>query len=455
MDLPPEIALDFAVVEPLQFRQKLAQGRLKNQHQGHDHDRCRPSERINNQGNKAERTPPFWLPQGLCSDNRRDHWARWGALVRAEIHVEGGGPPGRHTNIRCREGFRKLLAKCGLDDSRFQVTACGGGGDARNDFLVAHADAGLKLDAERYILGIVDRNRKHRTGSGGRAMRAVVAVAILVFASGAWVRQPASASDRAGVGVFDRDRPLRFDHLCAEPGRSYGAYRQAYAFFEDPAASEGHAALVLANVIVGWIAGQAGPNGVGLRIVKMRMRLPAEWRGARFGLALQIVGADSRRAVTGTLSTKFNHSTGDSYPEEEAYRVSASGEVDWVEFLEPEERVSKETPDYRHSQSIRVDGRDVPATDATLTLNLVVEHERTSSRLVLAGPVLDDLESLLQIERPTPRVLGFFQTLNPFQKGGLWDWLSTGRRYQPCLQARKQAKRAFDLRFGRSVSEPR
>ncbi len=286
-------------------------------------------------------------------------------------------------------------------------------------------------------------------------MCAAVAAAVLVFASGAWVRQPASASDRAVVGVFDRERPLRFDHLCAEPGRSYGAYRQAYAFFADPAAGEGHAALVLANVIVGWIAGQAGPNGVGLRIVKMRMRLPAEWRGARFGLALQIVDVDSRRAVTGTLSTKFNHSTGDSYPEEEAYRVSASGEVDWVEFLEPEERVSKETPDYRHSQSIRVDGRDVPAADAALTLNLMVENERTSSRLVLAGPVLDDLESLLQIERPTPRVLGFFQTLNPFQKGGLWDWLSTGRRYQPCLQARKQAKRAFDLRFGRSASEPR
>lgn len=286
-------------------------------------------------------------------------------------------------------------------------------------------------------------------------MRAAVAGAVLIFASGAWAQQPAPAPDRAGVGVFDRDRPLRFDHLCAEPGRSYGAYRQAYAFFEDPASSEGHAALVLANVLVGWIAGQGGPKGVGLGIVKMRMRLPAEWRGARFGLALQMVGVDSGRAVTGTLSTKFNHSRGGSYPEEEAYRVSASGEVDWVGFLEPEERVSKETPDSRHSQSILVDGRDVPAADAALALHLVVENERTKSRLVLAGPVLDDLESLLQIERPTPRVLGFFQTLNPLQKGGLWDWLSTGRRYQPCLQARKQARRAFDLRFGRSASEPR
>ncbi len=74
--------------------------------------------------------------------------------MRAKIHVEGGGPPDRLTNIRCREGFRKLLAKCGLDDSRLQVTACGGGGDAWNDFRDAHADAGdqyyvaLLIDSE-------------------------------------------------------------------------------------------------------------------------------------------------------------------------------------------------------------------------------------------------------------------------------------------------------------------
>ena len=36
--------------------------------------------------------------------------AGWCALVRAEIYVEGGGPPGKLTNIRCRAGFRKLLA---------------------------------------------------------------------------------------------------------------------------------------------------------------------------------------------------------------------------------------------------------------------------------------------------------------------------------------------------------
>ena len=80
--------------------------------------------------------------------------------MKAEIYVEGGGPADRVTNIRCREGFRKLLAKCGLDESRFQVTACGGGGDAWNDFKDAHEDAGgayyvaLLIDSESPVANI-------------------------------------------------------------------------------------------------------------------------------------------------------------------------------------------------------------------------------------------------------------------------------------------------------------
>ena len=88
--------------------------------------------------------------------------------MRAEIYVEGGGPPGKLTNIRCRAGFRKLLANCGLDDSRFQVTACGGGGDARNDFRDALADAGdqyyvaLLIDSESPVANI-EETWKHLT----------------------------------------------------------------------------------------------------------------------------------------------------------------------------------------------------------------------------------------------------------------------------------------------------
>ena len=62
-------------------------------------------------------------------------------MVRAEIYAEGGGPAGRTANIRCREGFTRLLENCGLNSRNFDVIACGGRGEAWNDFQDAHADA--------------------------------------------------------------------------------------------------------------------------------------------------------------------------------------------------------------------------------------------------------------------------------------------------------------------------
>ena len=62
---------------------------------------------------------------------------------------------------------------------------------------------------------------------------------------------------------------------------------------------------------------------------------------------------------------------------------------------------------------------------------------------------------IVEIERPTTRMLGLSQTLNPFQEGGPWNWMRIERRYQQRLQARKQARREFDLRFARTASDSR
>ena len=90
----------------------------------------------------------------------------------AKIYAEGGGPPGTMTNIRCREGFTRMLQNCGLDASKFDVIACGGGGDARNDFIDAHADSAgayyvaLLIDSETPLTNINDTWR-HLESRGG------------------------------------------------------------------------------------------------------------------------------------------------------------------------------------------------------------------------------------------------------------------------------------------------
>lgn len=57
--------------------------------------------------------------------------------MKKVIYLEGGGDSkGLHT--RCREGFRKLLEKCGYEGNMPRLVACGGRESAFADFQVAH-----------------------------------------------------------------------------------------------------------------------------------------------------------------------------------------------------------------------------------------------------------------------------------------------------------------------------
>lgn len=256
-----------------------------------------------------------------------------------------------------------------------------------------------------------------------------------------------------GPTVFDRDHPLRFDHLCSELGHSYGAYRQAYAFFEKRSSEGRYEALVLAKVNVGWIAGPPGPNGISLIIEKKRLALPPEWYDATFGLALQLVAVNTQQAITGPVLTRYVQVASGQGGEKE-YQLSATGELDWVRFMEPEERDPQVDKEHRHPPELHLYGKDIPGLEGDYALNLVVENSRTSARMTLEGPVLENLLALLQIEKPQSGVLGFAQAMNPLQQGGVWSWLRTGWRYRNCIQLRKQAKKELDRRFARPPFTP-
>ena len=51
------------------------------------------------------------------------------------IYVEGGGGPGGKS--RCREGFRKLLEKCGFRGRMPKIVACGSRNQAYDNFKIA------------------------------------------------------------------------------------------------------------------------------------------------------------------------------------------------------------------------------------------------------------------------------------------------------------------------------
>lgn len=60
----------------------------------------------------------------------------------AKIFLEGGGD-GKDLRSRCREGFRRLLERCGFGGRMPSLVASGGRGSAFRDFLTAHRHAAL------------------------------------------------------------------------------------------------------------------------------------------------------------------------------------------------------------------------------------------------------------------------------------------------------------------------
>ena len=58
-------------------------------------------------------------------------------MVSAKIYVEGGGDT-KEMHSRCREGFRKLMERCGLKGRLPRLIACGGRDSTYDDFRIAH-----------------------------------------------------------------------------------------------------------------------------------------------------------------------------------------------------------------------------------------------------------------------------------------------------------------------------
>jgi Domain of unknown function (DUF4276) len=85
--------------------------------------------------------------------------------VSATIYVEGGGDS-KDLHIRCREGFKKLLANCGFAGRQPALVACGSRGATFGDFKIAHGsnDAGnfvaMLIDSEDPIAD-VDKTWSH------------------------------------------------------------------------------------------------------------------------------------------------------------------------------------------------------------------------------------------------------------------------------------------------------
>ena len=71
--------------------------------------------------------------------------------MSATIYLEGGGDS-KELHIRCREGFRKLLERCGFTGRLPRLIACGGRNATFDDFQTGHR---LRGDSD-YVAMLID-----------------------------------------------------------------------------------------------------------------------------------------------------------------------------------------------------------------------------------------------------------------------------------------------------------
>jgi hypothetical protein len=78
--------------------------------------------------------------------------------VSSTIFLEGGGDHSKELQIRCREGFRKLLERCGFEGRMPRLYACGGRKSTFEDFITGlaakgrHAYMAMLIDSEEPVL---------------------------------------------------------------------------------------------------------------------------------------------------------------------------------------------------------------------------------------------------------------------------------------------------------------
>ena len=128
------------------------------------------------------------------------------------------------------------------------------------------------------------------------------------------------------------------------------------------------------------------------------------------------------------------------------YKLSANGNLTWYDFPEPEDKTRANASNHPVPESfITVD--ELPNIMDDYQLYLLIKNDSAEKEIRLEGPHIENIEPLLKIEKPEVRVLDFFDTLNPFQKGGMWDFLSQGVKYDKCIYARKKARKEFTKIF--------
>ena len=249
------------------------------------------------------------------------------------------------------------------------------------------------------------------------------------------VAAPASGEE-GGHRVYRAPDVIRFERHCANAE----AYRvQAYA---ELSSEHGRArALVLAYVRHDAV--RRDDIFVGLRLVALRVEAGEDGADSHWSMRLEVRSRGGGFAGTEHAHYDSNPARGEG--ERRAFRAGAAGTLDWLDFTEPEEEGDRGMYPQHWSPEMETTAAHLALSDGAreVTLHLVLTRLDSGESIRLPGPALWIPDRIWHERPPKPKTLGLLAALNPFEEGGVWQWVARGAKYGKCIEERRAAKRHF------------
>ena len=237
---------------------------------------------------------------------------------------------------------------------------------------------------------------------------------------------------------------VEFSRHCANESR----YRvQAYALLASPSGD----ARALFLVQVGF-AGLEKTIQVLSSLQALALDAGTKWRGKTYALVLALQNASGRAIESPPVSTWVDH-TGwgqNAKATRKNFTTTADGQTAWLTFVEPDEAstdAGAEGHRYMEPMQIAVDDLELREQNEPIALSVIIRDLDSDEEIRMAGPSLRIPKRMWKMKPPVSGVLNLPQSLNPFQEGGIPNWLGRAFKYRKCIDERKAAKGLF-----RSVS---
>ena len=249
------------------------------------------------------------------------------------------------------------------------------------------------------------------------------------------VAEPTEGED-GDYRVYRATDTIRFERHCANAE----AYQvQAWAEL----GSEGVRVRALVLTYARHDAVRRDDIFIGFRLVALHM-------GAGEGAAHAPWSMRMEASSTGGGYVGVEHAAYDSNPargegERRPFRADASGVLEWLDFTEP--GGEDDRGGYPHNWSPEMETTaaqlGLSGAEREVALDLVLTQLDSGEVIRLPGSTVWIPDRIWHGRPPKPKTLGLLATLNPFEKGSVWQWLGRGAKYRDCIKERRAAKRPF------------